>query len=112
MACERSSADKDTPRKIQAVKLTFFLLRILSKDQNTSGAKIAAFDLRQRGPGEIYGTSQHGVFKLKIADLTNYELLEKTKKASFMFDKKYNIGDYPQLNKRLDEYNIQQIARD
>ncbi|MBI2049786.1 DEAD/DEAH box helicase, partial [Candidatus Roizmanbacteria bacterium] len=80
--------------------------------QNTSGAKIAAFDLQQRGPGEIYGTSQHGVFQLKIADLTNYELLEKTKKAVFKFDKKYKIGDYPQLKKRLDEYNIHQIARD
>ncbi len=68
--------------------------------------------MKQRGAGEIYGTRQHGVYELKIADLNDYELLEKSKKAVEEFDKNYKLEDYQQLKKRINKYNIQQIARD
>jgi ATP-dependent DNA helicase RecG len=37
--------------------------------QNNNGLKLAEFDLQHRGPGEIYGTKQHGIINLKVASL-------------------------------------------
>jgi ATP-dependent DNA helicase RecG len=46
----------------------------------TSGFEIAEMDLRLRGPGEFFGTRQHGLPEFKIADLTSeLDLLQMAK---------------------------------
>lgn len=55
-------------------------LEIFSKTED--GEKLAELDMKLRGPGELYGFSQHGFFKLKIADVWDLELLESTKAAA------------------------------
>jgi ATP-dependent DNA helicase RecG len=46
----------------------------------TSGFEIAEMDLRLRGPGEFFGTRQHGLPEFKIADLTSeLDLLQTAK---------------------------------
>ena len=35
----------------------------------SDGFKIADYDLKSRGPGDFFGTRQHGLPKLKIADM-------------------------------------------
>ena len=46
----------------------------------TDGFKIAEEDLKLRGPGEIFGTRQHGIPELRIADLVrNVDILEKVR---------------------------------
>jgi ATP-dependent DNA helicase RecG len=46
----------------------------------TSGFDIAEMDLKLRGPGEFFGTRQHGLPEFKLADLTSeLDLLQQAK---------------------------------
>ena len=57
-------------------------LEVLEK--TTDGFKIAEEDLRLRGPGEIFGTRQHGMPELKVADLIDdFELLRLARRDAF-----------------------------
>ena len=61
----------------------------LSKERNeimcrtNDGFQIAEADLKLRGPGEIFGTRQHGLPELHISDLVRHgDVLEKAKDAA------------------------------
>ncbi len=57
-------------------------LRVLT--ETSDGFKIAEADLRLRGPGEFFGTRQHGLPELKIADLIDdYKLLQMARRDAF-----------------------------
>lgn len=43
------------------------------------GFRLAEFDLEERGPGEVYGTSQSGLMELRLATLRDTDLLVKAK---------------------------------
>jgi ATP-dependent DNA helicase RecG len=48
------------------------------------GFRIAETDLEIRGPGELFGTRQHGIASLKIANLlTDGRILETARKEAF-----------------------------
>jgi ATP-dependent DNA helicase RecG len=48
------------------------------------GFKVAEEDLRIRGPGEFFGTKQHGLPELKVADLIeDFELLRLARRDAF-----------------------------
>ncbi len=51
---------------------------------STNGFEISEEDLKLRGPGEFYGTRQHGIPKMKIADLIlDYPLLKTAREEAF-----------------------------
>ena len=51
--------------------------------QTTDGFVIAEEDLKLRGPGEIFGTRQHGLPELQIADLVkNIDILERVRNVA------------------------------
>ena len=50
--------------------------------ETTSGFDLADFDLKSRGPGDVFGTRQSGVPDLRIARLTDTELIEKSRTAA------------------------------
>ncbi len=51
--------------------------------ETTDGFKIADEDLKLRGPGDFFGTRQHGLPKLKIADiLTDTKILTQTQRLA------------------------------
>ncbi|MBU0708331.1 ATP-dependent DNA helicase RecG [Patescibacteria group bacterium] len=56
-----------------------------------NGLKLAEIDLEIRGPGELFGTRQHGFWDLKIASLSDLRLIEKTKNAAREYGKIRNI---------------------
>lgn len=51
--------------------------------QNSDGFKIAEQDLKLRGPGEFFGSRQHGLMVFKIANLyCDIDILNETTKAA------------------------------
>lgn len=56
-------------------------LQILSK--TSDGFKISEEDLKLRGPGDFFGSKQHGLPQLKIANMTqNLDVLKQAQKAA------------------------------
>lgn len=78
-----------------------------------SGIQLSEYDMRLRGPGDIYGIKQHGFMSLKIASLADYTLISKAKNAVNYFVKKYgNLDKFEELKKKVDQYRVSLITRD
>jgi len=58
--------------------------RLQALCSSTDGFKIAELDLKLRGPGEFFGTKQHGLPELKVADLIrDLRLLHEARRWAF-----------------------------
>jgi ATP-dependent DNA helicase RecG len=57
------------------------LQRLKAMETIHSGPKLADVDLQMRGPGELFGTRQHGIPDLRIARLSDTELISQTRQA-------------------------------
>ena len=66
-------AEVETPQVISRLK---------KLEKIYDGLKLAELDLKIRGGGDLYGTRQSGRWDLKIASLSDIDLIEKTKKAA------------------------------
>lgn len=78
-----------------------------------SGPKLAEYDLRLRGAGEIFGTRQHGHFGLKAASLTDLVLIEETREAAVLLSKTDpKLSQLPLLKDEVQKYTIGKIAPD
>ena len=63
--------------------------------QTNDGFEIAEMDLQLRGPGEFFGTRQHGLPEFKLADVTNeMDLLQQAKEDAIAL-----LADDPRLTK-------------
>jgi ATP-dependent DNA helicase RecG len=76
-------------------RLTFF-------EAHHDGFKLAEKDLEIRGPGEVYGTMQSGMAELRLAKLTDRELIKKAKTAAVNIAPL--IKKYPTLLKKVKEW--------
>lgn len=65
----------------------------------SDGFKIADYDLKTRGPGDFFGTRQHGLPQLKIADmLEDTKILEQSREcAKFILKDDPNLDCFPKL---------------
>ncbi|MCK4224933.1 MAG: ATP-dependent DNA helicase RecG [candidate division Zixibacteria bacterium] len=69
--------------------------RLKTMTATNDGFKISEMDLKLRGPGEFFGTRQHGLPELKIADIvTDARLLYQARDWAFKI-----IGEDPKLTK-------------
>ena len=81
--------------------------RLKALEKITTGSKLAELDLKIRGPGEIYGTQQHGFYNLRVASFSDLALIKRTRQAA---EKIINqTKRYPALQARLKEYTIKAI---
>lgn len=86
------------------------LERLKAMENHHIGAKLAELDLQLRGPGDVYGTMQHGRKMLKIASFSDFDLIQKVKKeAEKIFPK---LKDYPLLLEKLKSINLKKISPD
>ena len=56
--------------------------RLKTMCATNNGFEIADTDLKLRGPGDFFGSRQHGLPEMKIADLANVEYLKTASNAS------------------------------
>jgi ATP-dependent DNA helicase RecG len=76
--------------------------RLRALENITDGFKLAELDLKLRGPGAIYGTIQHGVLDLRIANLTDMKLIAAARNAAQEFlEKKEKINRYAHLEGKV-----------
>lgn len=87
------------------------LKRLKAMEKINCGFKLAEIDLKLRGPGEIYGTRQHGFMNLKIASLNDLELVKKTREVTAVVLKSTDtsLAQYPLLKKELQDYTIRLV---
>lgn len=95
----------ETPDQKSSNRLQFFA-------KTNSGLALAEYDFKLRGPGDIYGKRQHGYADLKIAKLSDTDLIQKTKSAASYFANHYQIEKYPDIQERIKRYDLDQISRD
>ena len=56
--------------------------RLKAMEQYNSGFELAEIDLKLRGVGNIFGTSQHGYLKMKVADFTDSGLIRQSREEA------------------------------
>jgi len=72
--------------------------RLRALQSSNDGFKLAELDLELRGPGAIYGTTQHGQLDLRIAKLSDTQLIASARQAAAdLLEKGENLLQYTEL---------------
>jgi ATP-dependent DNA helicase RecG len=67
-------SDGFSPQNDKAIKrLEYFC-------KNNDGLKLSEFDLKSRGPGEVFGTRQSGIPEFRLASMYDKELIMRVRK--------------------------------
>jgi ATP-dependent DNA helicase RecG len=69
--------------------------------QHASGFDVAEFDLKSRGPGEVYGVAQSGIPNFKVADITDFESVINARKAAARMLKEKSTREVNEIVKGL-----------
>lgn len=76
--------------------------RLRALESSSDGFALAELDLEIRGPGAIYGTSQHGQLDLRVAKLTDTRLIAAARQTAQQFiDKGEKLSDFPDLEQHV-----------
>ncbi len=77
--------------------------RIRALGVKHNGFELAELDLEIRGPGAIYGVTQHGVIDLRVANLSDVKLIESAREAARKFiDNNEKFSNFPELKHNID----------
>ena len=76
--------------------------RLREIEKSNDGFHLAEVDMALRGPGEIYGSMQHGALNLQIATLADTRLIARAQKAAKRFiESGEPLSNYPTLEARV-----------
>ncbi|MFZ5365239.1 MAG: ATP-dependent DNA helicase RecG [Patescibacteria group bacterium] len=78
--------------------------RLKALEKYNDGFKLAEMDLELRGPGEVYGTRQSGLPDLKIASLTDIELIKKAQAEAMEYVKRLN--EFENLKNKMEGMEV------
>lgn len=78
--------------------------RLAYLEKANVGMKLAEYDLKLRGPGELLGRKQHGFVDLRAASFTDTTLIKRTRKAAEAVIE--SLGQFPALKRKIKEYRI------
>lgn len=79
--------------------------RLREIENSQDGFYLAEVDLNLRGPGEIYGSLQHGALDLRIATITDTKLVHRADSLVKDFlHNGYNVLEYKELNASIRKY--------
>ena len=79
--------------------------RLKELEKSTDGFYLAEVDLKMRGPGEIYGSLQHGVLDLRIANLGDTRLIKRAQDDAVLFlQNQENMLKYKELMSGISHY--------
>lgn len=72
--------------------------RLKALEHTTDGFRLAELDLELRGPGAIYGSTQHGELDLRLANITDTKFIAMARASAQKFlDSGEKLDDYPWL---------------
>jgi len=79
--------------------------RLMTMKQFSDGFKIADTDLKLRGPGDFFGSRQHGLPELKIADMVeDMDTLKKAQEcAQDILKYDFSLSNSPALKKQMNK---------
>ncbi len=84
--------------------------RLKAMEDYSDGFTLSKIDLKLRGPGEVYGTSQKGFPELKTANIFDYETMNKAQKhAEKIINNDPKLQKHPLILKELQ--NQEKIIR-
>lgn len=76
--------------------------RLRALESSNDGFRLAELDLELRGPGAIYGAMQHGALDLRVAKLTDVQLITAARSAAAEFIRRgEQLQQYDELKKRV-----------
>ena len=79
--------------------------RLREVERSTDGFYLAEVDLKLRGPGEIYGRSQHGALNLQIATLGDTKLIARAQRSATDFiAASEDLAKFPELAEHVATY--------
>ena len=79
--------------------------RLKEIERSNDGFYLAEVDLQLRGPGEIYGRSQHGALNLQIATLSDTKLIARAQRQARRFvESGQDLVQYKQLATQVQQY--------
>ena len=79
--------------------------RLRELEKSTDGFHLAEVDLKLRGPGEIYGSLQHGALDLRIASLSDTKIIHQAQNDVTEFlQNGGNVLEYKELAAGISKY--------
>jgi len=89
-------SDSDSPKTKE---------RLEAMEKHNDGFTLAKLDLKQRGPGEVYGTNQKGFPEFKIANLFDHELISiAQEEAAKLISANPELNGLPELKEKVVEW--------